>query len=227
MWRCFLSAFSGSFVLALLRKTGRTGLLSFRGVVPIAASGYGAQLPFLLLTAAATGVLGTLFNVLQGFVAATRPNKRSHSKRLLEVSCSFCDAPPCAARQAASGQGPFPAPFRPPPQVLAVCLVSLGAMFGLALGARSCRQPPQVWADAGFGLQLGCGDGQVNDLGTLFFSMPANTIAMLLSNGDASEDAQCRLASDCGFTLCARTRPPTPRRPPPRSTGAQWVAAGG
>lgn len=47
-----------------------------------------------------------------------------------------------------------------------VCLASLALMFALSvapppLALRSCRAPPQVWAETGYGLRMGCPEGEV------------------------------------------------------------------
>jgi len=75
------------------------------------------------------------------------------------------------------------AEVRPPPEshtyrifeLLVATLMCIGVMFGLAQGLGHCIDIPKTWPD-GFGMRLVCPEGKINDLYTLFFSIPEETI---------------------------------------------------
>jgi chloride channel 7 len=86
MWRSFICAAAASIVLAMLNDRGNAGLLFIGGVRPTTPRDYLHQLPFFVLTAAAAGVMGVVFNQFQAWLSLIRPASRHKFARLFECA---------------------------------------------------------------------------------------------------------------------------------------------
>jgi|AntAceMinimDraft_1070359.scaffolds.fasta_scaffold26884_2 chloride channel 7 len=100
MWRSFICAAAASIMLAILNNRGNAGMVFFGGVRPTTPRDYLHQLPFFVITAAAAGVTGAVFNQAQTWLSYVRPASRRTFARLLE--CALVSIGTVALRFAAS-----------------------------------------------------------------------------------------------------------------------------
>eukprot|EP00850_Spirogloea_muscicola_P018736 SM000175S03283 [mRNA] locus=s175:20960:28350:- [translate_table: standard] len=154
MWRSLLCASVATVTLSLVRSRNwslsQTGLLSFHSLRPKLAV---SDMPFFMLTAAVVGILGALFNIVHGHLSKLRVPS---TKRLLRVAES------CV-----------------------IVVISVTFIFALpALFGRCLPQPEEWRKDGDYGFQYLCvkpGNDvkQYNDLASLFFSVPDQSIRKL------------------------------------------------
>lgn len=156
-WRCFLCTALAVLTLALLRRTASIGLLSFPEFSshPDMHLEFIMNFPFLTLTAVAAGLIGAFFNATRTKFSKIRPKTSSHFYRILEL--------------------------------ILVTAGGIGVMYLLAYLAQfwgGCIDKPKDWHDEDFGMKFLCPkDNQANDLYTLFFSNPDETIDRLFGAG--------------------------------------------
>eukprot|EP00850_Spirogloea_muscicola_P003904 SM000016S01892 [mRNA] locus=s16:383439:390810:+ [translate_table: standard] len=154
MWRSLLCASVATVTLSLVRSRNwslsQTGLLSFHSLRPKLAI---SDMPFFMLTAAVVGILGALFNIVHGHLSKLRVPS---TKRLLRVAES------CV-----------------------IVVISVTFIFALpALFGRCLPQPEEWRKDEDYGFQYLCAQPgndvkQYNDLASLFFSVPDQSIRKL------------------------------------------------
>eukprot|EP00850_Spirogloea_muscicola_P007472 SM000038S14285 [mRNA] locus=s38:72646:80165:+ [translate_table: standard] len=177
MWRSLLCASVATVTLSLVRSRNwslsQTGLLSFHSLrcqlailaltviltqqpliiyerQPTLAV---SDMPFFMLTAAVVGILGALFNIVHGHLSKLRVPS---TKRLLRVAES------CV-----------------------IVVISVTFIFALpALFGRCLPQPEEWRKDGDYGFQYLCAQPgndvkQYNDLASLFFSVPDQSIRKL------------------------------------------------
>ena len=178
-WRCFISCSIAVFALMLLKHNSMApGLLPFQEqgqTNNIVDYQFILQLPFICIVAAGGGLLGSLFNHMRSRISKAKP----------KAGILFGLA-----------------------ETLVVTFLCLSSMYGLALLRNTCTTCPVLkdgghpWGTAAdpcadYGIQLTCPKGQVNDLFTLFFEHPEETIEQLF----AFQGNQC-VGGDgmCGFS---------------------------
>lgn len=156
MWRSLICAALASLVLAYLRGGIHTGLLSFHSLNPQFKM---QKLPFVIFTASSVGLLGAFFNRIHGWIIPLRASSTRPFLRVVE-SCL-------------------------------VVIVSIIFIFVLPFFLGECLPLPEDWASKNFGFQYTCersenGVTKYNDLATLFFSIPDQTIRSLfeIAHGD-------------------------------------------
>jgi chloride channel 7 len=178
-WRCFLCTALAVLTLALLRRTASIGLLSFPEFSshPDMHVEFIMNFPFLTITAIAAGLIGAFFNATRTKFGKIRPKTSSHLYRMLEL--------------------------------VLVTAGGIGVMYLLAYLSQlwgGCIEKPKDWQDKDFGMQFLCPkDNQANDLYTLFFSNPDETIDRLFGAGtvECSDTATHGGQFRCTFTYAS------------------------
>ena len=165
-WRCFLASAAAVFVLAQFRsRDNEVGLLRMSGLVPYDGRAWLYQLPLLVMTAAAGGLMGALFNRAKAIIASVANPIRRHVE----------GSSPSAARTLAWRTF----------ETLIVCALSNAAAVLLPYAIGECVpvNAPSATSSAGEYSLFGrtCGEKEANDLAALFTGPREDTIKSLFS----------------------------------------------
>ncbi|KAJ7547275.1 hypothetical protein O6H91_08G078100 [Diphasiastrum complanatum] len=160
MWRSLICCTFATMVLALINwwefSTSLPGSMSFRGLQPVFIV---RDLPFFVITSALTGILGAFVNTTHGWLDKLRPRSTHKLLRILEA---------CV-----------------------VAFISVTLMFVLPLHFGQCLPVPDEKTSSGtmdkdYWFKYTCPDenpntgvAYYNDLATLFFSLPRQSMQEL------------------------------------------------
>ncbi|XP_057850377.1 uncharacterized protein LOC131060938 isoform X2 [Cryptomeria japonica] len=160
MWRSLVCTAVATMLLSWLHEGEFSfvlpGSLSFHGLQPVF---HLQDLPLFLITSVAAGILGAFINTSHGWLARVRPPSAHAISRIVEA-CS-------------------------------VTLISAAVIFIVPYFFGQCLPVPEIKADEEFWFAYTCpgqdstsGVNMYNDLATLLFSVPHETIKHLLQLGN-------------------------------------------
>lgn len=163
MWRSLVCTTVATMLLSWLHEKefsfALPGSLAFHGLQPVF---HLQDLPLFALTSAAAGILGALINTSHGWLAKIRPPSTHAISKIVEACC--------------------------------VTFISVAAIFILPYFFGECLPVPEMSSDEKFWFAYTCpehhpvsGVSQYNDLATLFFSVPHETIKNLLQLGQDAD----------------------------------------